>query len=85
MMEDRLNYMVGQIGSIDKVINYYNKSSEEKIQVISLIFWRNEINFKYRCGEVEITPEEVRNFSKQYKEELPLLVQKWSGANCGDT
>jgi hypothetical protein len=26
--------------------------------------------------EVEITPEEVRNFSNQYKEDLPLLV-KW--------
>jgi hypothetical protein len=32
--------------------------------------------------EVEITPEEVRNFFKSIpKEDLPLLVQKWSGAN----
>jgi hypothetical protein len=32
---------------------------------------------KKRLLEIEITPEEVRNFSKQYQEELPLLGQEW--------
>jgi hypothetical protein len=27
--------------------------------------------------EVEITPEEVRNFSNQYQRGFTLLVQKW--------
>jgi hypothetical protein len=27
-------YMVGQIGSMDKVVEYYNKSSEEKFRAI---------------------------------------------------
>jgi peptidyl-prolyl cis-trans isomerase SurA len=29
MMEDRLSYMVEQIGSLDKVVKYYKKDSEE--------------------------------------------------------
>ena len=29
MMEDRLNYMVAQIGSLEKIVQYYKKDSEE--------------------------------------------------------
>jgi peptidyl-prolyl cis-trans isomerase SurA len=29
MMEERLSYMVTQIGSLDKVIKYYKKNTEE--------------------------------------------------------
>lgn len=78
MMEDRLNYMVGQIGSIDKVINYYNKSSEEEFRsyffdILKEQKLTSEMQKKI-IGEVEITPEEVRNFFKTIpKEELPVF------------
>jgi peptidyl-prolyl cis-trans isomerase SurA len=32
MMEDRLSYMVEQIGSLDKVVKYYKKDSEEEFR-----------------------------------------------------
>jgi peptidyl-prolyl cis-trans isomerase SurA len=32
LLEDRVSYMVGQIGSMDK-IEYYNKSSEEEFKL----------------------------------------------------
>ena len=32
MMEDRLNYMVAQIGSLEKVVQYYKKDSEEEFR-----------------------------------------------------
>ena len=32
MMEDRLNYMVEQIGSLEKVVKYYKKDSEEEFR-----------------------------------------------------
>jgi peptidyl-prolyl cis-trans isomerase SurA len=32
MMEERLSYMVPQIGSLDKVIKYYKKNTEEEFR-----------------------------------------------------
>ena len=32
MMDERLSYMVGQIGSMEKVIKYYKKNSEEEFR-----------------------------------------------------
>ena len=32
MMDERLNYMVEQIGSMEKVVSYYKKSSEEEFR-----------------------------------------------------
>ena len=32
MMDDRINYMVEQIGSMDKVIQYYKKNTEEEFK-----------------------------------------------------
>ena len=32
MMEERINYMVEQIGSMDKVIQYYKKNTEEEFK-----------------------------------------------------
>jgi peptidyl-prolyl cis-trans isomerase SurA len=37
MMEDRLSYMVEQIGSLDKVVKYYKKDSEEEFRTYSQI------------------------------------------------
>lgn len=68
MMDDRLSYMVEQIGSMDKVIKYYKKSSEEEFKtyffdVLKEQKLTSEMQNKI-VGEVEITPEEVRNFFK---------------------
>ncbi|MFT7335003.1 MAG: peptidyl-prolyl cis-trans isomerase SurA [Porticoccaceae bacterium] len=78
LLEDRVSYMVGQIGSIDKVVEYYNKSSEEEFRsyffdILKEQKLTSEMQKKI-IGEVEITPEEVRNFFKTIpKEELPLF------------
>jgi peptidyl-prolyl cis-trans isomerase SurA len=78
MLEERVSYMVGQIGSMEKVVNYYNKSSEEEFRsyffdILKEQKLTSEMQKKI-IGEVEITPEEVRNFFKTIpKEELPLF------------
>lgn len=78
MMEERVSYMVGQIGSMDKVIKYYNKSSEEEFRSYFFdILKEQKLTSEMRkkiVDEVEITPEEVRNFFKSIpKEELPVF------------
>lgn len=68
MMEDRLNYMVEQIGSLDKVVKYYKKDSEEEFRTyFSDILKEGKLSTEMRnkiIEGVEITPEEVRNYFK---------------------
>ena len=69
MMEERLNYMVEQIGSIDKVVKYYKKNSEEDFRsyffdILKEQKLTSEMQKKI-VDEVQITPEEVRNFFKK--------------------
>ena len=69
LMEERLNYMVEQIGSMDKVVKYYKKSSEEEFRTYFFDILKeqkltSEMQKKIIDG-VEITPEEVRNFFKK--------------------
>ena len=69
MMEERLNYMVEQIGSIDKVVQYYKKSNEEDFRsyffdILKEQKLTSEMQKKI-VEEVQITPEEVRNFFKK--------------------
>ena len=69
MMNERLNYMVEQIGSMDKVVKYYKKDSEEEFRayffdVLKEQKLTSEMQKKIIDG-VEITPEEVRNFFKK--------------------
>lgn len=69
MMDERLNYMVEQIGSMEKVVNYYKKSSEEEFRtyffdILKEQKLRDEMQKKI-IDQVEITPEEVRNFFKK--------------------
>ena len=68
MMDERLNYMVDQIGSMDKVVKYYKKNSEEEFRTYFFDILKeqkltSEMQKKI-VDEVEITPEEVRNFFK---------------------
>jgi peptidyl-prolyl cis-trans isomerase SurA len=68
MMEERLSYMVTQIGSLDKVIKYYKKNTEEEFRSYFFdILKENKLSSEMQkkiVEEVEITPEEVRNFFK---------------------
>lgn len=77
LMEERLSYMVEQIGSMDKVVKYYKKSSEEEFRTYFFDILKeqkltSEMQKKI-IDDVEITPEEVRNFFKTIpKAELPV-------------
>lgn len=68
MMEDRLNYMVEQIGSLDKVVKYYKKDTEEEFRTyFSDILKEGKLSSEMQkkiVDGVEITPEEVRNYFK---------------------
>jgi peptidyl-prolyl cis-trans isomerase SurA len=46
MMEERLSYMVGQIGSMDKVINITRKVQKKNSSYFFDILKRTEIDFK---------------------------------------
>ncbi|MCV9926530.1 peptidylprolyl isomerase [Flavobacterium sp. LS1R49] len=78
MMDERLNYMVQQIGDINKVVQYYKKNSVEEFKTYFADILKeqklaSEMQKKIIDG-VEITPEEVRNFFKKIpKEELPVF------------
>src|SRR3970040_215612 len=78
MMDDRLNYMTEQVGSLDKVIKYYKKNNEEEFRTYFFDILKeqkltSEMQKKI-VDEVEITPEEVRNFFKKIPtSDLPLF------------
>jgi len=78
MMEERIAYMVGQIGSVEKMLKFYNKKSEEDFRSFFFdVLKQNKLSTEMRnkvVEEVEITPEEVRTFFKKIpKEELPTF------------
>lgn len=78
MMEERIGYMVGQIGSVEKMLKFYNKKSEEDFRSFFFdVLKQNKLSTEMRnkvVEEVEITPEEVRTFFKKIpKEELPTF------------
>jgi len=69
LMEEKLSYMVEGLGSMDKVVQYYKKSSEEEFRTYLFDILKeqkltSEMQKKIIEG-VEITPEEVRNFFKR--------------------
>jgi peptidyl-prolyl cis-trans isomerase SurA len=69
MMDERLNYMLEQIGSMDKLVKYYQKESEEEFRtyffdVLKEQKLTTEMTKKI-VEKVEITPEEVRDFFKK--------------------
>jgi peptidyl-prolyl cis-trans isomerase SurA len=68
MMDERLAYMTEQLGSMEKVVQYYKKDSEEEFRTYFFDILKegkltSEMMKKIIDG-VEITPEEVRNFFK---------------------
>ena len=70
--------LVQQIGSIEKVLSYYKKESEvdfrEELHKINKLRMLSEKMQQSIVSEIEITPEEVRQFfSKIPKEERPVI------------
>lgn len=78
MMEERIGYMLSQIGSMEKMLKFYNKKSEEDFRSFFFdVLKQNKLSTEMRnkvVEEVEITPEEVRTFFKKIpKEDLPTF------------
>ncbi len=78
MMDDRISYMVEQIGSMDKVVQYYKKNSVEEFRTyFSDILKENKLTEEMQrkiVDAVEVTPEEVRTFFKKIPTtELPVF------------
>jgi peptidyl-prolyl cis-trans isomerase SurA len=77
-MNEQLNYMVEQLGSMEKVISYFKKSDEEEFrnelfEIIKMNKLTSEMQKKI-IDAVEITPEETRNFYKAIPQsDLPLF------------
>ncbi len=77
-LEHQVGYMVEQLGSMDKVVQYFKKSSEQDLRtelfdVIKTNKLTEEMQKKI-VDEVAITPEEVRDFFKKIpKDELPVF------------
>ena len=78
MMDERISYMVEQIGSMDKVVQYYKKNSVEEFRTyFSDILKENKLTEEMQrkiVDAVEVTPEEVRTFFKKIPiTELPVF------------
>ena len=77
-MAEQVNYMVEQLGSMDKVVKYFKKNTEEEFKnelfdIIKTNKLTGEMQKKVIDG-VTITPEETRNFFKAIPEsELPVF------------
>lgn len=77
-LDEQVGYMVEQLGSMEKVVQYFKKANEQDFR--TELFDIIKVN-KLTAGmqrkivdEVIITPEEVRNFFKAIpKDELPVF------------
>jgi peptidyl-prolyl cis-trans isomerase SurA len=77
-MEEQIAYMIEQLGSMDKVVQYFKKTSEEDFRTdLSEIIKMNKLSTSMQkkiIDAVEITPEEVRSFFKKIPiDELPVF------------
>ncbi|WP_284651617.1 peptidylprolyl isomerase [Flavobacterium terrisoli] len=77
-MSEQIGYMVEQLGSMEKVISYFKKDSEEDFRnELFDIIKTNKLTMEMRkkiIDAVEITPEETRNFFKTIsQEDLPVF------------
>ena len=77
-MGRQIDYMVQQLGTMDKVVHYFKKDTEEDLrsdlfEVIKTNTLTEEMQRKI-VDEVEITPEEVRTFFRSIpKDDLPVF------------
>jgi peptidyl-prolyl cis-trans isomerase SurA len=77
-MSQQLDYMLEQLGDMDKVLKYFKKSNEDDFrndffEILKQQRLSSEMQQKI-IGNIEITPEETRNFFKKIPEnELPMF------------
>jgi peptidyl-prolyl cis-trans isomerase SurA len=77
-MNQQIDAMVEQVGSLDKVVKFYKKKNEEELKNYFFdIIKQNKLTSQMQnkiVDEVTITPEEVRNFFKEIpKDEIPVF------------
>ncbi len=77
-MAEQIAYMVEQLGSMDKVVQYFKKDNEEDFRTdLFDIIKSNKLSGEMRrkiVEAVEITPEETRTFFKSIpQDELPVF------------
>src|SRR5204863_2117270 len=81
IMEDKIALFVEQIGSMDKVIEFFKKKDEAEFRsyffdILKMNKLTSEMQRKI-VDAVEVTPEEVRAFYKKIpKEELPIFGEE---------
>jgi peptidyl-prolyl cis-trans isomerase SurA len=78
MMEERIAYILEQTGSWEKLLKFYNRKSEEEFRSFFFdVLKQNKLSTEMRnkvVEDVEITPEEVRNFFKKIpSNDLPIF------------
>lgn len=78
MMEERIAYILEQTGSWEKLLKFYNRKSEEEFRSFFFdVLKQNKLSTEMRnkvVEDVEITPEEVRNFFKKIPyNDLPIF------------
>jgi peptidyl-prolyl cis-trans isomerase SurA len=77
-MDGKLEQMIEQIGSMDKLVKFFKKDSEEDLRssffdILKINQLASEMQKKI-VEKVEITPEEVRNYFKSIpKADLPVF------------
>ena len=77
-MNNQLDYMVEQIGSMENVVKYFKKSSEEDLrtelsEILKVQMLAGQMQRKI-VDDIEITPEEIRSFYKKIPEnERPIF------------
>ena len=74
----RIDFLVEQIGDIQKVVKFYNKEDEQSLRdELFNILRQNELSSKMKAKIVEniaVTPEEIKQFfNKIPKDELPTI------------
>jgi peptidyl-prolyl cis-trans isomerase SurA len=77
-LEEQIEYMVSQLGTMPKVLEYFKKPNEQEFRAeLSEIIKVNKLTSEMQkkiVDDVNITPEEVRNFFKGIpKAELPVF------------
>ena len=74
----RIDFLVEQIGDIQKVVKFYNKEDEQSLRdELFNILRQNELSSKMKAKiveNIEVTPEEIKQFfNKIPKDELPTI------------
>ncbi|MGH2665874.1 peptidylprolyl isomerase [Flavobacterium sp.] len=77
-LNEQIGYMVEQLGSMEKVVQYFKKTSEQDFRAeLFDIIKENKLTAEMQkkiVDEVSITPEEVRDFFKKIpKDDLPVF------------